>query len=339
MTETTLTISDKQQALIARAHLENAGWVDDLIEIKGGARLKMLQALERRGLIEPAEADGLAGFRLTALAIDLVEAAAPIADPVPLPETSVEATIAATDPLQTWTPAWQVALAADGIEQLRACDLERVLRTNDLSEEQQFDVAAFIIEQRPELAAAVNALFDAPSAATACEPAPASKPEPEPAAAPTPEPTLTPEQAAMQACRDCDGDLEAFLQAQGIAGEARERLVRDLEVAGLATPLSGLDHWHLEPLYVRGFRAGVSASGPLRKPRQSGKQAEVIALLKRPEGATIADMSAATGWQAHTVRSVISSALRRKLGLTVTAAPSDSEPGKQRVYRIIEQAA
>lgn len=339
MTETPLTISDKQQALIARAHLENAGWVDDLIEIKGGARLKMLQALERRGLIEPAEADGLAGFRLTALAIDLVEAAAPIADPVPLPEAAVEA----TDPLQSWTPAWQVALAADGIEQLRACDLERVLKTDDLSEEQQFDVAAFIIEQRPDLAAAVNALFDAPSAATECEPAPAAEPEPEPAAAPAPmsepTPTLTPEQAAMQACRDGDGDLEAFLQAQGIVGGERERLVRDLEVAGLATPLSGLDHWHLEPLFVRGFRAGASASGPLRKPRQSGKQAEVIALLKRPEGATIADMSAATGWQAHTVRSVISSALRRKLGLTVTAAPSDSEPGKPRVYRIIEQAA
>ena len=129
------------------------------------------------------------------------------------------------------------------------------------------------------------------------------------------------------------------MQAEAITEQARDWLVRELEVAGLATPMAGLDHWHLEPLFVRGFRAGLSANAPLRQPRQSGKQAAVIAMLQRPEGATVADIAAATGWQAHTVRGVISGALKRKLGLNVVSEKIDSDTGNRRVYRIAEQAA
>ena len=78
-----LTLSDKHLTLITRAHLENAGWVDDLIEAKGSAREKVLAALERRGLVEQAEEDGLRGYRLTETAIALVEETAPIEAPVP----------------------------------------------------------------------------------------------------------------------------------------------------------------------------------------------------------------------------------------------------------------
>jgi hypothetical protein len=40
-------------------------------------------------------------------------------------------------------------------------------------------------------------------------------------------------------------------------------------------------------------------------------------LIKRPRGATLAELQKATGWQAHSVRGAISGALRKKLGLAV----------------------
>ncbi|MFT5182039.1 MAG: hypothetical protein ACI8S3_001926, partial [Alphaproteobacteria bacterium] len=57
----------------------------------------------------------------------------------------------------------------------------------------------------------------------------------------------------------------------------------------------------------------------------------LIALLSHEDGATIGDLTEATGWQAHSVRGAISGTLKKKLGLTVTSAPVD---GRGRVYRI-----
>ena len=51
-------------------------------------------------------------------------------------------------------------------------------------------------------------------------------------------------------------------------------------------------------------------------PRAGTKQAQMIELLKRPEGATVEQIAAATGWQHHTIRGAISGALKKKLGLT-----------------------
>jgi hypothetical protein len=60
------------------------------------------------------------------------------------------------------------------------------------------------------------------------------------------------------------------------------------------------------------------------------KQAEVIGLLRRPEGATVDEVRAATGWQPHTVRGVFSGALKKKLGLAIVAGKEE----RGRVYRI-----
>ena len=65
--------------------------------------------------------------------------------------------------------------------------------------------------------------------------------------------------------------------------------------------------------------------------RADSKQALVIGLLQRPEGATIAQIMEATGWQQHTVRGTLAGALKKRLGLTIT---STKEAGGQRVYRI-----
>ena len=69
----------------------------------------------------------------------------------------------------------------------------------------------------------------------------------------------------------------------------------------------------------------------LRKTRDDTKQAQLIAMLRRKEGATIAQIVAATGWQPHTVRGAFAGALKKKLGLTVT---SEKVEGGERVYRI-----
>jgi hypothetical protein len=46
---------------------------------------------------------------------------------------------------------------------------------------------------------------------------------------------------------------------------------------------------------------------------------EVIAMLRRPEGATVDEVVSATGWQRHTVRGVFSGTLKKKLGLTLVS--------------------
>jgi hypothetical protein len=78
-------------------------------------------------------------------------------------------------------------------------------------------------------------------------------------------------------------------------------------------------------------------------PRTGTKQAQMIELLKRPEGATVEQIGAATAWQNHTIRGAISGALKKKLGLTVEATRTrevgpnkTGAKGSATVYRIVE---
>lgn len=68
--------------------------------------------------------------------------------------------------------------------------------------------------------------------------------------------------------------------------------------------------------------------------RAGTKQAQIIAKLQRPEGASIAEIAESTGWLAHTVRGSISGALKKKLGLPITAG---KVKGRGTVYRLDQQ--
>jgi hypothetical protein len=65
--------------------------------------------------------------------------------------------------------------------------------------------------------------------------------------------------------------------------------------------------------------------------RAGTKQAEIIALIQRPEGASIAEIVAATGWLAHSARGLISGGLKKKLNLPIT---SERVVGRGTVYKL-----
>jgi cytoskeletal protein RodZ len=69
--------------------------------------------------------------------------------------------------------------------------------------------------------------------------------------------------------------------------------------------------------------------------RRESKKAHLIAMLRAPDGATIAAMARAAKWQLHSVRGFLAGVVRKKLGLTLVSA--NGENG--RVYRITDRTA
>jgi hypothetical protein len=89
-------------------------------------------------------------------------------------------------------------------------------------------------------------------------------------------------------------------------------------------------------------RSATDQGGP-RKPdarktkSPSATMAEtVLGLLRRKKGASIDEMKLATGWQAHSLRGLLSGTIGKRMGLALESAPDKS--GVRR-YRIVDQPA
>ena len=90
----------------------------------------------------------------------------------------------------------------------------------------------------------------------------------------------------------------------------------------------------IEPVVVKTVvaireHAAKAVAHKLPKQRAGTKQAQIISMLQRPEGATIAEIVVATGWLAHSVRGLISGGLKKKMNLPVTAEKAE---GRGTVY-------
>lgn len=211
MSAQTTPLTERQLELITRAHCDAHGLIEPLLELKGGAKLKMIASLAQRGLIEQRERQ----WRLTPVAIAIVKGEAQAEDVLP--------------------PRRTMGVAA---------------------------------------------------------PTPDDDPERQAAAMPP---------AAQDPRLAGDSPLEAEVATESLG------------------------------------QADRPAAAPKRG-RANSKQTRVIEMLKRPEGATLAQIGEATGWQAHTIRGFFAGVLRKKLGLTIVSEKLEGSTGTpsagERCYRI-----
>ena len=96
---------------------------------------------------------------------------------------------------------------------------------------------------------------------------------------------------------------------------------------------AGLDAIGIDPVVAKTMAALRDAKPEViaAAQRPGTKQAQLIAMLQAPEGASIAEIAEATGWQHHSIRGAISGSLKKKLGLEVT---SEKVAERGRVYRL-----
>jgi hypothetical protein len=129
-------------------------------------------------------------------------------------------------------------------------------------------------------------------------------------------------------------------------GEPLWRETGDGHGTTLIATEAGLEAIGIEPVVARAATALRKAQPQTdAEPAESGvpeapkpvairagtKQAQIIALLQRPEGASIGEIVEATGWQGHSARGMISGALKKKLGLAIT---SRKEANRGTVYSL-----
>jgi len=76
-------------------------------------------------------------------------------------------------------------------------------------------------------------------------------------------------------------------------------------------------------------QATKRADSTPRKPREGTKQETVLALLRRDEGATIAQIINATGWQSHTVRGFLAGLKRKSITVEVLERVRQVGPNKE----------
>jgi hypothetical protein len=164
---------------------------------------------------------------------------------------------------------------------------------------------------------------------------------------------LTPAQHAIldHAIQHTAGRLDWFPPT--INGGARSKVLQGLANRALISPNG--DDWVVAPdgYMALGVNPPPAAPETLHQPeasqpmaaevsttppkatrtRESSKQAQVLALLRRPAGATLAQITEATGWLPNTARGFLAGPVKKKLGLTLTS----EKPQGVRVYRMVSE--
>ena len=97
------------------------------------------------------------------------------------------------------------------------------------------------------------------------------------------------------------------------------------------TDLAGNTPSQRTPARRKSRASNKAPKQPARRTRIVSKQAGVIEMLRRRQGASVAAIMKATGWQPHSVRGFLAGVVRNKLGLTLVS----EKTGEERVYRII----
>ncbi|MGG5823772.1 DUF3489 domain-containing protein [Falsiroseomonas sp. HW251] len=163
-------------------------------------------------------------------------------------------------------------------------------------------------------------------------------------------------QMGAEAARAPEGDAaetapEGFQEpASGVPGPSGRLSLRDAATAVVAAWNAPGDRTGMKEA-IAALRAALAGKAPRqprqpgvpRKPREGTKQQQVLALLRRPEGATIAQVAEAMGWQQHTVRGFFAG-LKTRQGIAVevlervrqVGAGKDGAKGSYSVYRIAD---
>ena len=130
-----------------------------------------------------------------------------------------------------------------------------------------------------------------------------------------------------------NGQLSWF--PDNLKGGARDKVLGSLLRQGLIQ-IDGESHRVTDLAYeTLGLAVPPALAEPIKaapRTRENTKQAQIIAMLQRPEGATISQIVEVTGWQPHTVRGTFAGAFKKKQGRCLTSQKSDEG---ERVYRVL----
>jgi hypothetical protein len=227
----------------------------------------------------------------------------------------------AYDAIAKWTVDGDEMLLKITDDGLRAIGIDP--NAGDAAEEDKQSAEAIArrnAERRAAAAAAAPGADTAPTGGEEAAEGDAPAEDTEPAqAAPTPAPRAS--------LRDAAAAVLAAWDASPAQDATDNPISRAIE--GLRAALSGKPN-----------RAAREPGAP-RKPREGTKQETVLALLRREEGATIAQICEATGWQGHTVRGFFAG-LKKRQGIEVQVLErvrqvgpnKEGAKGSYSIYRI-----
>lgn len=122
------------------------------------------------------------------------------------------------------------------------------------------------------------------------------------------------------AIQSSDGELRWF--PDNLKGDAGDKVLGSLLPQALIQ-IDGESHRVTDlACAALGLEVPLASIEPIKaasRTRENTRQAQIILMLQRPEGATISQIVEATGWQPRTVSGTFAGAFKKKLGLTLSS--------------------